>query len=307
MKTRSLAPAVGPGPLGSWDDFKAGSPVVLEEDGGYRLWYRGCHFLGADYGCGVGQATSKDGVAWQKGEAPVFVPADPFEREHLDAIAVARGKDGYVLWYSVSSAAQAGRHRATIRAARSKDGRSWVPAGAVVYEAVSQGWPLRPVALWRDGRYHLWLVDSRSAIDPKTRLFPEMPSDGDDALLHFVSEDGMKLTPAGSTPTRAVGMGREALWVGPEPSGGFRALFYEQTPSGSARPGVAVLRSADGSNWERAPAEAMPLPVSDLNHSGPPGISLSALPAKAGLFAWFGVRSRRGSEAIRVAFRKEAT
>ena len=305
VKTWDIPPVLPPGAPGAWDDFKVGSQAVLEEQGGYRLWYRGCHFSVGDYACGVGLATSKDGVSWERSASPVLVPADPYDREHLDRIAIARGREGYVLWYSVAADPAPEHRRAKLYAARSSDGLTWTVQPGAVYEAVAQPAHLRPSALWREDGFHVWLIDSRVSIDPATGLFPEMPPEGDDALLHFVSSDGTKLAARGSTPIAPLLLDWLTFSIGPDPSGGFRALFYEQSPSGRAEQGVNVLRSRDGDAWERAASEAMPLSVMDLGHFGPPGVSLSAVPAMGGLLAWFAVRTRDGGEAIRVAFRKE--
>ena len=306
VTAQDIGPVLAPGPLGSWDDFKVGSPVVLEEQGTYRLWYRGCHFHATEYSCGVGHATSKGGITWDKASAPVFVPPDPFEREHLDAIAVVHGAGEYLLWYSVRTTSAPGRRRASLHVARSADGLAWTEQAGPIYEAVAQSVRLVPVAVFREERFHLWVIDSRSAIDPSTGLFPEMPADGDDVILHFVSADGARLEAVGSTPLQPLRMDWVPFSISAEPSGGFRALFYERQPSGVDKQGVAVLRSADGSRWERATDEAMPLGVSDLASRGVP-LSLVALAAPHGLLAWFVVRDDRGGEAIRVAFRKEAT
>jgi hypothetical protein len=305
VNAKEIPAVLVPGPLGSWDDFQVGSPVVLEEPGsGYAMWYRGCHLQGVEYGCGVGHARSRDGIAWERSPDPVFVPPDSFEREHLDAIAVAKNPDGYVLWYSVSSTFSSGHHHATLHSARSRDGLTWTPQEGTVYAAVSQGVRLTPSALWRDGRFHLWLIDSRSAIDPGTGHFPEMPADGDDVLLHFVSADGVRLEPGGSAPLQPLKLDRVPVSIALEPSGGFRALVYEQHPRGSDPQGVAVLRSSDGSSWERAGAEAMALPARDLdNHGVPAGVV--GVTAPHGLLAWFVVRGDRGGEAIRAAFYKK--
>lgn len=304
VRTWDIPPVLAPGPRGSWDDFKAGSPAVLEEAGGYRLWYRGCHFLAEDYGCGVGLATSRDGVSWERSGSPVFVPTDPYQRGHLDRIAVARGGGGYVLWYSVSTSPAPERRRAKLYVARSPDGVTWTPQPEAVYEAVAQPAHLRPAALWREDRFHVWLIDSRFGVDPATGLFPEMPAEGDDVLLHFVSSDGAKLEAAGSTAIQPLLLDWQPLSIGPHGSGGFRALFYEQSPSGRESQGVNALLSKDGSIWERASSESMPLSVMDLDSHG--AVSLSAaLPAKGGLFAWFAIRTPNGGEAIRVGFHKE--
>jgi hypothetical protein len=51
--------------IGMWDDFRVGSPVVMKDAGhtGFRMWYLGCRFGERQYDCGIGHATSADGVA----------------------------------------------------------------------------------------------------------------------------------------------------------------------------------------------------------------------------------------------------
>jgi hypothetical protein len=308
----SLPAVLSPGPLGAWDDFKVGSPVVLEDrtssvfgSATYRLWYRGCHLLG-DYACGIGHAVSKDGLTWDRSPQPVFTPSDLFEREHLDAIAVAHGAGGYVLWYSVSPSWFTGHRRATLKVLQSRDGLAWTPQPALVYESVALAARLKPATTWDGERFHLWLIDSRSSIDPSTGLFPEMKPDGDQMLLHFVSRDGTRLEAAGATPIAPLEMDPATLSIAAVGSEGFRAVFYEQHPIGAQPQGVGVLRSRDGTSWERAKREAMPLAVRDLGSNVVP-VSLTLLPAADGLLAWFVVRPDKGGEAIRVAFRKEGT
>ena len=312
ITNEATAPALGPGQLGAWDDFKVGSPVVIGETGGgppgrgtrYRLWYRGCHFLGADYTCGVGHATSNDAVSWDRSPQPVFVPSAPIDQERLDTIAVARGADGYVLWYSVSPAWFKGRRFATLYVATSRDGLAWTAKSDPVYTAVAQARRLAPSALWDGARFHLWAIDSRSAINPETGRFPDMPPDGDDVILHFTSSDGTKLELAGTMPIRPLQMDPAALWVGRTPSGGYRALFYEQHPLGTDPQGVAVLRSIDGTSWTRSKDDAEPLGVRTFGPGVVP-LSLTAVEASNGLLTWFVVRRDRGGESLRVAFHRD--
>ena len=134
--------------------------------------------------------------------------------------------------------------------------------------------------------------------------FEDDLSDGDDVILHFVSADGTKLEAAGSTPLQPLQMDWVALSITAEASGGFRALFYEQAPSGSNKQGVVVLRSPDGSAWERVAGEAMPLSITDFD--GTP-VALAAMSREHGLLAWFVVRDGRGGESIRIAFHKETS
>lgn len=305
---RNIPDALSPGPPGAWDDFKIGSPVVLEEHQSgtatYRLWYRGCH-LSSGYVCGVGHAVSKDGLTWERSPQPVFTPPDAFEREHLDAIAVARGSAGYLLWYSVSPSWFTGHPRAALEVAHSSDGITWTAQSAVVYQAVALAVRLVPAAAWDGQRFHVWLMDDRSPLDPDTGLFPEMPAEGDQMLLHFVSVDGRQFEANGGTPIAPLEMDPATLSIAFLGLEGFRAVFYEQHPLRAEPQGVAVLRSHDGTNWERAKTEAMPLAVRDLGTTVVP-VSLTMLPASGGALAWFVVRRDKGGESIHVAFRKEA-
>lgn len=301
---------LAPQALGSWDDFKVGWPVV--EDAGesatgprYRLWYRGCRFSGAEYDCGVGQATSRDGIVWTRSPKPVFVPPDPLDRQGLYAIALAHGRAGYVLWYEVDQAPFNGRRFATLHAATSPDGVTWTAAAGPVYTAVEQGGHLRPSALWDGSQFHVWLIDSMAALDPVTQLFPEMSPDGDLVIVHFTSPDGVHLTRAGHTPIDPIQMDRVPIFVSAVAGEGFRAVFFEHSPARNYSQGVAVLRSPDGSDWVRATDEAMPLSVMDFGSAESPR-SLAIAVQRDGLIAWFGVTKEHGREAIRAAIHKGA-
>ena len=125
---------VSRGRLNDWDDFKVGSPVVIDEGGSgrtwygakessrYRMWYRGCHFVAHEYTCGVGHATSADGIVWEKLPEPVFLPAYAGQRERLDAIAVVRAGNQYFMWYTVKADWRTGVRSAMLHLATSPDG-----------------------------------------------------------------------------------------------------------------------------------------------------------------------------------------
>ena len=303
-----VKPALAPQPLGSWDDFKVGWPVV--EDAGeaatgprYRLWYRGCQFSGAEYVCGVGQATSRDGIVWTRAPKPVFVPPDPLDRQGLWAMALAHGRTGYVLWYEVDQAPFSGRRFATLHAATSPDGVTWTAAAGPVYTAVEQGGHLRPSALWDGKQFHVWLIDSVAALDPVTQLFPDMSPDGDLVIVHLTSPDGVHLTRAGDTPIDPLQMDRVPLCVSFVAGEGFLAWFFEQSPPRTFEQGVNVLRSRDGSDWARASGEGLPLNGAYFGSAENPR-SMSISVQRDGLIAWFGVTKEHGREAIRAAIHK---
>ena len=173
-------PVLSRGALDAWDDFKVGSPVVLREGGPlrkrFRMWYRGCHFIGEEYACGVGSATSRDGIVWEKSSGPVLVPEDPIDRERLRTVALLRAGDRYYLWYSVDSDIHTERP-AIIVLATSEDGTAWKIAGPVL-SAVRAGTTHIELSALHDGkRFHLWYVDAATP-------------GGKPALLHVTSPDG---------------------------------------------------------------------------------------------------------------------
>ena len=305
-------PLLAPERLGAWDDFKVGSPIVLDEPGRlnvlgvgtrYRLWYRGCRFMGDEYSCGVGYATSRDGLSWTRHPGPVFVPADPLDRDHLDMLSIVHGAGSYMLWYSVDADWVAGRRRATVRAASSPDGLTWTDRG-VVHTAAVDGVRLPVSGTWDGQRFHLWIVDSQSAIDPKTNRFPPMQREGDDAIVHFTSPDGVRLTAAGVAPVNPMQLTRPALRMyGPE-ARGFRAIDYERFPQGRNPQGLVTLRSSDGDTWTRDADASIALDISALPASitGPVVVTQK----DGGMLMWYTAQRRRGGgEEIRLAYHKD--
>jgi hypothetical protein len=200
------------GKQGSWDDFRVGSPVVIKVGNTYRMWYRGCHFIGEEYTCGVGHAVSGDGVIWKKSPGPVLAIKDAARSGLLDTIALLRvGDEGYMMWYSLSSDWFEGRMYATIYLATSKDGLNWRQEGAVL-RALRKGTTIAPSAFYDGKTFHLWYVDSTSADKPK-------------ALMHVTSSDGRKWQVAGWTFLNTLGVNPGRLWVLSDRGGGYRGLF----------------------------------------------------------------------------------
>lgn len=290
------------GRLNAWDDFKVGSPVVIDEGGSggrslrakqssrYRMWYRGCHFVAREYACGVGHATSADGLTWEKLPAPVFVPADSGQRERLDAIAVVRAGNHYFMWYTVTADWRVGTRHATLHLATSPDGREWTVAGPVL-RAVTEGtWPLDPTA-WYDGRlFHLWYVDRTAPAHPLS-------------LLHVTSADGRQWQVAGSTPLRTLGLedSTRRVWVTAGPSG-YLAYF---SPRFQRNDGVlGFLRSADGNTWTREqPGTAVLKGALDSRGDAD---SPMVIASDGGVQVWLVLRPTDGAEAIGLIYQKKS-
>lgn len=282
------------GRLGQWDDLSIASPIVLKDEGRgrrYRMWYRGCRLAMREHSCGVGHATSRDGVVWEKAAEPVFVPGDPALRDNLEEIAVVKTGDRYYLWYSVMANAFSGRRRATLHLATSSDGLAWTDEGQVL-EGTPGVTMIIQHSVFHDGqRFHLWYATKVADV---SSYF----------LQHLSSQDGKAWRDMGGTwltdleGSLSFDAGR--LLIQPREGGGFRALFaYEP----HRRPPVlGSLVSQDGTTWT---ADS---PTEDALRAWPTddrGVqSLSAVSDAHGLWIWMELRSPRDEMQVGVAFRK---
>ena len=284
-------PVLVRGELDQWDDFKVGSPVVLREGNHYRMWYRGCHFIGSEYTCGIGHAVSQDGVLWEKSPEPVFVPEDAVKSKQLHAVAVVRVGERYLMWYSVSADWFAGRHYATIYLATSTDGFNWKQEGAVL-RAVNEGTTIEQTALYDGELFHLWYIAS--------------PYSGAiESILHVTSLDGKKWQIAGRTPLDIIGVKPGRLWVLSDGRGGYRGLFAYPSEQQNEKGLFGMLISADGNTWEKRD-EGMNVSRAPLKKdviADAPAVLLES----GGFWMWFVLRPEDGAEAIGVAYRKEGT
>jgi hypothetical protein len=286
-------PVLSRGALDAWDDFKVGSPVVLREGGPlrkrFRMWYRGCHFIGEEYACGVGSATSRDGIVWEKSSGPVLVPEDPIDRERLRTVALLRAGDRYYLWYSVDTDIHTERP-AIIVLATSEDGTAWKVAGPVM-SAVRAGTTHIELSALHDGkRFHLWYVDAATP-------------GGKPALLHVTSPDGRQWQIAGSTSIDDLGFNPGRVWVVPDGRGGYLGHFaygrFDQRQKGL----FGSLESSDGNRW-RLRDEDSKLRLT-LLENGVIADAPAVLSDGDGLWMWFVLRPQDGAEAIGAAFMKE--
>ncbi len=286
-------PVMQRGALEDWDNFTVGAPVVLKEGNRYRMWYRGCHFIGSEYTCGIGHATSTDGIYWQKLAQPVFVPQNVHENERINSLTLVRAGDRYLMWYSVKPNHFSNRPYATIYLATSQDGLSWQSSG-VVLRSVSRYTPYVEPSAFYDGKlFHLWYADY-------------YPSDEGKALLHVTSQDGKHWQIAGSTSLDQLKASPGRLSVLPDGRGGYRAFFaYGRTEQFDA--GIfGMLLSADGNEWQRAEAGVV-LASRDIGNGNELAVAPAALATPDGLWVWFTLRPDDGAEEIRLAFLKKGT
>jgi hypothetical protein len=287
---------LSPGELNEWDDFKVGSPAVLKEGDHYRMWYRGCHFLLSEYACGIGYASSKDGISWKKSHDPVFVPQDPYQREQLNSITVVRAGDSYWMWYSVNPDLFAGQPYATIHLLTSQDGSNWRLAGPAL-RALSQYTPgLLPNASFDGKLFHLWYADYRS--------------DEDKVMMHMTSDNGTQWKIVGVTSLDTLNGTPNQMSVLTDVVGGYRA-FFAYPSFGYGKTGiVGVLASANGTQWHVTKTEMKVLSNEAIqrNNRQQNAISMpAALETSDGLSIWFVSLADNGAGEIRLAFLKEGT
>jgi hypothetical protein len=282
-------PVLQRGELDQWDDFKVGTPVVVKEFNRFRMWYRACHFVMREYTCGIGHATSEDGVSWTKSPGPVFTPESSHERERLDSLAIVRAGDQYWMWYSVRPDQFNGFPYATIDLATSKDGLAWRSAGPVLRALSEYTGSLEPSGYYDGKVFHLWYTD--------------YPSDEEPAILHVTSADGKQWQTAGSTALSSLKTEPGRLSMLSDGQAGYRAFFaYSGRERGA---GVfEVLLSSDGNQWRRA--DVPKLAFRDAAQAGG-GLVLapSVVRAEDGLWVWYTLRPRDGAEKISLAFLKE--
>jgi hypothetical protein len=279
------------GRLGTWDDFSVASPIVIKDDGRYRMWYRGCRMALREHACAIGHATSANGVVWKKSAEPVFVPGDPALRDNLEEIAVVKAGGRYFLWYSAMANPFSGRRRATLHLATSPDGLVWSDEGQV-FEGKPAVTMIIQHSVFYDGqRFHLWYAAKVADVTVY-------------ALQHLSSQDGKVWTEIGGTLLedleRSLSFDSGRLLVHPREGGGFRAFFaYEPY---RRPPALGVLASEDGTTWTtdgptQEALRAWPADDRELQ-------SLSGVWDADGLWIWMDVRTPRDEMQVGVAFRK---
>ena len=299
------APVLERGARGAWDDYAVGSPVVIREDSQgtassgrgarFRMWYLGCHLAMREHACGVGHATSSDGVVWEKRPQPVFQPPDPVAQDNLTEIAVLKTGDRYYLWYSVAADYAAGRRRATVNLATSPDGLVWADQGQVLEGEGPLPLTIEHSVLHDGQSFHMWYVAAIEELDAPV-------------LRHLSSADGKTWTAVGGTPLKDLekemsSLGR--LLVEAAEGGGFRALSTRRDDDQELRSSaLGVLVSSEGTTWQMQALDVDPFKASLERDANLRIRAVTGVHDPAGLWLWATlVDVNRHDERIGVAFR----
>jgi hypothetical protein len=99
--TRSAEPVLRRGAAGSWDAGGLDFPTVIATETGYSMFYSGIASTTAA-SASVGKATSKDGIAWTKADAPVVEPGlcGGFDDREIHQPRVIATADNLVMAYA---------------------------------------------------------------------------------------------------------------------------------------------------------------------------------------------------------------
>jgi predicted GH43/DUF377 family glycosyl hydrolase len=265
-----------PGPPGNWDDAKVSCPVILVENGRYRMWYYGRDRdfpgnpgPGAPFGR-TGLAESLDGIHWERVAGPgyrgaVLDPSDDpdrFDSAFLGGSSVVRHEGQYRLYYlgarRLTAEERSDDLEVTIAVglAESPDGLHFTKVdgtagrGAVLSPAMPGGWGERYTNLPRvlrlpDGTWRMYYHGA----DASGRAAIGVAESPDGVVWEkrgkvFGPSDDPRRFDARSVSTRHV-IPWQGGWL----------MAYEALP---AEPGVAfsigLATSPDGLRWERLPA-----------------------------------------------------
>ena len=106
---------------GSWDAYMVFDPLVIRENGQYKMWYAGIETTALL--TKIGYATSTDGINWIKHPDPVLLAGTAsWESAAVSHPFVIPYSNGYKMWYSGSSA---GASQTAFGYATSSDGINW--------------------------------------------------------------------------------------------------------------------------------------------------------------------------------------
>ena len=152
--TMSSAPALNPGPYGSWDERGVADPYVIEADGRLYLYYIGLDRARRQR---LGVATSSDGVQWSKlASNPILELGEfgAFDENGVGEPAVWDARGFYWLLYT----GQARGEQRRLGLARSRDGVHWDKLPDTIKG--DQPWDSQvlcdPTVLVEGGRVRVW-------------------------------------------------------------------------------------------------------------------------------------------------------
>jgi predicted GH43/DUF377 family glycosyl hydrolase len=224
-----LGPAVG------WEADWVDSPSVLYEAGVYKMWYQGC----VGQLCGIGYATSADGIAWTRFAGnPVLTPNATSWDQTLGVPTVIHDGNAYRMWYTGN-----GPSAIRIGYATSTDGMNWTKYGDAPAFWGNFGWDSgavsTPFVLKVDGTFVLY--------------FSGQPGNYAYGIGRATSVDGFNWTEDPANPLMLPSDAWEESRIHPAsilvgPSG--YDLYYT---GGYYQPQIGHATSVDGRTWTRDP------------------------------------------------------
>jgi hypothetical protein len=164
--TMNPSPVLSPDP-GTWEKYTVEQPMVIRENGKYKMWYTGSPDWVKTM---IGYATSPDGINWTKHPGnPVMRPGtSAWEVGGPYSCTVKPSGSGYRMWYGAYGALSP--YFGQIGYATSSDGITWQPdtVNNPVVRTGGQGqwdalWVITPQVLQVGDTHYMWYTGSYSA------------------------------------------------------------------------------------------------------------------------------------------------
>ncbi len=165
VSTDGISWTMDPSPVltpdaGTWEAYTIEQPMVIREDGNYKMWYTGSPDWIVTK---IGYATSPDGIHWTKysGNPVMDVGKAAWEAGGPYSCSVLPSSGGYRMWYGAYEAVPS--QVARIGYATSLDGITWQRdtvnnpvvgvGGAAQWDA---GWAIAPHVLQVEDTHYMW-------------------------------------------------------------------------------------------------------------------------------------------------------
>ena len=164
---------------GTWDESSVELPIVIRENGQYKMWYTGWQ----NSNFRIGYATSPDGINWEKDTInnPVLSPGSAdWENSQVGYCSVIPNSGQYVMYYSGGGSTAGGIGQAT-----SADGINWIRDtinNPLVVPGQTGEWDdflvMGPRCFYNQGYYYMFYTAWHTNIDGIRRIGLATSSDG---------------------------------------------------------------------------------------------------------------------------------
>lgn len=205
--TKSNDPVLTPGAGSAWDSFSVRYPAVHYDGFAFRMWY-----YGSGSGCGIGYATSVDGVVWQKNPTPnPVIGCGDFGSQYAPGSVVMRNGVFYMYtWQAIGTA---------LNRFHSSDGVSWTNDGslAVTLDPDNPSSLQRPVVVVDGPDYRMLLHRHRGYVLAGDSGGFDLYKSG---VAYLTSADGLTWLGANTDNTAPVVLGEGQLGAWDRPAVG---------------------------------------------------------------------------------------